>query len=86
MSVRDIWNKRTDEEKDHLHRLFLQTRNKLDRINYKNTRNSVKTVLMNAHKDHFLSEVKKHKTNTGSLWKIIDANVPLRQRETQVYI
>lgn len=71
--------------RDQLHRRFLQTRDKRDWEVYKESRNCVKTKLKNAARNHIFDEVKEHKNNSGSLWKIINNVIPSKEKETQVY-
>ena len=60
--------------RDQLHRCFLRTCACSDWKNYKEARNTAKTTLKNAARDHTFDEVQKHRDNSGSLWKIFNYN------------
>ena len=71
--------------RDQLHRCFLRTCACSDWKNYKEARNTAKTTLKNAARDHTFDEVQKHRDNSGSLWKIINHNISPKEKESQVY-
>ncbi len=62
--------------RDKLHQRFLKTRCKRDWEMYRESRNNVKAMLKEAAINHLSDEVKVHKNNPGSLWKIIDKTIP----------
>ncbi|CAB4031940.1 Hypothetical predicted protein [Paramuricea clavata] len=68
----------------HLRR-FQLTRAEGDWVVYKEYRNNVKTKIKAAAKDHTFNEVREHKHNARSLWKIINNIIPSKEKETQVY-
>lgn len=68
----------------HLRR-FQLTRDEGDWVVYKEYRNNVKTKIKTAAKDHTLNEVREHKHNSRSLWKVINNIIPSKEKETQVY-
>ena len=53
--------------------------------NYRGARNTVKITLKNAARNHTFDEVQKHRDNSGFLWKIINRNISLKEKESQVY-
>ncbi|CAB4008413.1 Hypothetical predicted protein [Paramuricea clavata] len=68
----------------HLRR-FQLTRDEGDWVVYKEYCNNVKTKIKAAAKDHTFNEVREHKHNSRSLWKIINNIIPSKEKETQVY-
>ena len=42
-------------------------------------------MLKEAEINHLADEVKVHKNNPGSLWKIINKTIPVKEKEKQVY-
>ena len=46
---------------------------------------SVKQLLKNGECDHIRTEIRSHKDNLGSLWKIINTCIPSKEKETPVY-
>ena len=58
--------------RDQLFRRYRQSRNADAWKAYKEARRSVKQLLKNAECDHIRTEVRSHKDNPGSLWKIIN--------------
>ena len=58
--------------RDQLLRRYRQRRNADAWKAYKEARTSVKQLLKNAECDHIRTEVRSHKDNPGSLWKIIN--------------
>ena len=51
---------------------------------YTESRNKVKVMLKEAGINHLADEVKVHKNNPGSLWKIINKTIPVKEKEKQV--
>ncbi len=68
----------------HLRR-FQLTRDQGDWVVYKEHRNKVKIKIKAAAKDHTFNEVREHKHNPRSLWKIINNIIPSKEKEMQVY-
>ena len=62
--------------RDQLHRRYLHTRDGRDWISFKNSRNAVKRMLKNSEINYYVEEVQRHKSNPGSLWKIINQAIP----------
>ena len=60
-------------------------RNSTDWNHYKESRNFTKISLKNAAEQYTLDEVQKHKKNPSSLWKIVNQNIPSKDRESHVY-
>jgi hypothetical protein len=48
---------------------------------YRESRNNVKVMLKEAGINHLSDEVKVHKNNPGSLWKIINKNIPVKEKD-----
>ena len=71
--------------RDQLFRRYRQSRNADAWKAYKEARRSVKQLLKNAECDHIRTEVRSHKDNPGSLWKIINTCIPSKEKETRVY-
>ena len=72
--------------RDELFRCYRQSRNADACKAYKEARRSVKQLLKNAECDHFRTEVRSHKDNRGSLWKIINYNcIPSKEKKNPVY-
>ena len=42
-------------------------------------------MLKEAEINHLADEVKVHKNNPGSLWKMINKTIPVKEKEKQVY-
>ena len=73
------------KSRDKLHQRFLKTRCKRDWEMYRESRNNVKVVLKEAAINHLSDEVKVHKNNPGSLWKIINKTIPVKEKEKHIY-
>ena len=71
------------KSRNKLHQRFLKTRCKRDWEMYTESRNKV--MLKEAAINHLADEVKVHKNNPGSLWKIINKTIPVKEKEKQVY-
>ena len=67
------------------HQRFLKTRCKRDWEMYRESRNNVKVMLKEAAINHLSDEVKVHKNNPGSLWKIINKTIPVKEKEKHIY-
>ncbi len=70
---------------DKLHQRFLETRCKRDWEMYRECRNNVKAMLKEAAINHLSHEVKVHKNNPGSIWKIINKTIPVKEKEKHIY-
>ena len=81
--TRDI--KQLMDNRNSLHRRFLQTRDAPDWEKYKASRNTVKRVLTEAERSYTLQEVQENKNDPRSLWKIINRTIPSKEKERQVY-
>ena len=73
------------KSRNKLHQRFLKTRCKRDWEMYTESRKKVKVMLKEAEINHLTDEVKVHKNNPGSLWKIINKTIPVKEKEKQVY-
>ncbi|XP_046841919.1 uncharacterized protein LOC124436037 [Xenia sp. Carnegie-2017] len=73
------------DNRNSLHRRFLQTRDALDWEKYKASRNTVKRVLTEAERSYTFQEVQENKNNPRSLWKIINRTIPSKGKERHVY-
>ena len=73
------------KSRDKLHQRFLKTRCKRDWEMYRESRNNVKVMLKEAAINHLSDEVKLHKNNPGSLWKIINKTIPVKEKEKLIY-
>ena len=73
------------KSRNKLHQRFLKTRCKRDWEMYTESRKKVKVMLKEAEINHLADEVKVHKNNPGSLWKIINKTIPVKEKEKQVY-
>ena len=71
--------------RNQLHRSFIQSRDTVNWINYKDSRNKVKKTLRDAERNHTTDEVQQHKHNPSSLWKIIKRTIPSKEQEGHVY-
>ena len=71
--------------RDEHHRRFRLTREEADLEEYKESRNTVKSVLKDAEKDYVRGEVLAHKNNSGSLWKVINNSIPSKEKQIHVY-
>ena len=72
--------------RDQLFRRYRQSRNADAWKAYKEARRSVKQLLKSAECDHIRTEVRSHKDNPGSLWKIINYNcIPSKEKKKPVY-
>ena len=71
--------------RDKLHRKFLQTRDKKNWEVYKKSRNNVKNKIKEVASKYLTDEVKAHKNDPGSLWKIVNKIIPSKEKERQVY-
>ena len=71
------------KERDRLYQRFLCTRDIIDWDNYKSYRNNVKRDLKKA--EYNSNEVRQHKDNPGSLWKIVNRLIPSKRKERQIY-
>ena len=81
--TRDI--KQLMDNRNSLHRRFLQTRDASDWEKYKVSRNTVKRVLTEAERSYTFQEVQENKNDPRSLWKIINRIIPSKEKERQVY-
>ena len=81
--TRDI--KQLMDNRNSLHRRFLQTRDAPDWEKYKASRNTVKRVLTEAERSYTHQEVQENKNDPRSLWKIINRTIPSKEKERQVY-
>ena len=52
---------------------------------YRESRNNVKVMLKEAAINHLSDEVKVHKNNPGSFWKIINKTIPVKEKENHIY-
>ena len=52
---------------------------------FKESRNTVKKMLLEAERRHTFEEVRLHKNNSSSLWKIINRAVPSKDKERPAY-
>ena len=68
------------KERDRLHQRFLCTRDIIDWDNYKSYRNNVKRDLKKAENEYNSNEVRQHKDNPGSLWKIVNRLIPSKRK------
>ena len=73
------------KSRDKLHQRFLKTRCKRDWEMYRESRNNVKVMLKEAAINHLSDEVKVHKNNPGSLWKIINKTIPVKEKGKHIY-
>ena len=73
------------KSRNKLHQRFLKTRCKQDWEMYIDSRKKVKVMLKEVEINHLADEVKVHKNNPGSLWKIINKTIPVKEKEKQVY-
>ena len=71
--------------RDSLYRRFFQTRNETDWAEYKDSRKNVKRALIDAERKHTYQEVQSNKSNSRSLWKVINNIVPSKFQEKHVY-
>lgn len=67
--------------RDQLFRRYRESRNADAWKAYKEARRSVKQLLKNAECDHIRTEVKSHKDNPGSLWKIINTCILSKEKK-----
>ena len=73
------------KSRDKLHQRFLKTRCKRVWEMYRESRNNVKVMLKEAAINHLSDEVKVHKNNPDSLWKIINKTIPVKEKEKHIY-
>ncbi|CAB3996914.1 Hypothetical predicted protein [Paramuricea clavata] len=73
------------KSRDKLHQRLLKTRCKRDWEMYAGSRNKVKVMLKEAAINHLSDEVKVRKNNPGSLWKIINKTIPVKEKEKHIY-
>ena len=52
---------------------------------YKESRNTIKSLLKDADKDYVRGEVLAHKNNSDSLWKVINNSIPSKGKQIRVY-
>ena len=52
---------------------------------YKESRNTVKSLLRDAEKDYVRGEVLAHKNNSDSLWKVINNSIRSKGKHIHVY-
>ena len=69
--------------RNKLHQRFPKTRCKRDWETYTESRKKVKVMLKEAEINHLADEVKVHKNNPGSLWKIINNTIPVKENTIQ---
>jgi hypothetical protein len=62
--------------RDQLHQYYHQSRNPTDWLNYRNARNSVKSMLRLSEKQYIGNQISKCKSNSGALWKVINQTLP----------
>ena len=53
--------------------------------NFKESRNIVKKMLLEAERRYTFEEVRLHKNNSSSLWKIINRAIPFKDKERPAY-
>ena len=73
------------KSRDLLLKQFPWTRQNTDWQNFKESRNVVKKMLLKAERRHTFEEVRLHKTNSSSLWKIINHAIPSKDKERPAY-
>ena len=71
--------------RDSLNCRFFQTLSETDWAEYKDSRNSVKRALIDAERKQIYQELQSSKSNSRSLWKVINNNVPSKSQEKHVY-
>ena len=54
-------------------------------LNFKESRTRVKKMLLEAERKHTFEEVRLHKNNPSSLWKIINCAIPSKNKESPAY-
>ena len=64
------------KSRDRLLKQFTQSRQDNDWKNFKLSRDLVKEKLLEAEREYTLEEVSANKTNSSSLWKIINRAIP----------
>ena len=64
---------------------FLWTHHNTDWQNFNESRNTVKKMLLEAERRHAFKEVRLHKNNSSSLWKMINRAMPSKDKETPAY-
>ena len=70
--------------RDSLNCRFFQTLSETDWAEYKDSRNSVKRALIDAERKQIYQELQSSKSNSRSLWKVINNNVPSKSQEKHV--
>ena len=73
------------KSRDLLLKQFVWTRHNTDWQNFKESRNTVKKMLLEAERRHTFEEVRLHKNNSSSLWKIINRAIPSKDKERPAY-
>ena len=73
------------KSRDSLYRRFFQTRSETVCPEYKDSRKNVKRALIDAERKHTYQEVQSNKSNSRSLWKVINNTVPSKFQEKNVY-
>ena len=75
----------TMKSRDLLLKQFLWTCQNTDWQNFKESCNLVKKMLLEAERRHTFEEVRLHKNNSSSLWKIINRAIPSKDKERPAY-
>lgn len=71
------------KSRDRLLKQFLWTRQDTDWQNFKESRIRVKKMLLEAERKHTFEEVRLHKNNPSSIWKIINRAIPSRSKDKE---
>ena len=71
--------------RDQLHQYYFQTCNPTDWLNYRNARNSVKSMLRQSEKQCIGNQISKCKSNSGALWKVINQTLSRKENSKPTY-
>ena len=75
----------TKKSRDLLLKQFLWTCQNTDWQNFKESCNPVKKMLLEAERRHTFKEVRLHKNNSSSFWKIVNRAIPSKDKERPAY-
>ena len=71
--------KQVMKKRDHLHRIFRQTRRLDDWSLFKNASNAAKSMLKEAEKSYARNQVQNCEGKPGAIWKVINQYLPSRE-------
>jgi hypothetical protein len=77
--------KQVMKKRDHLHRIFRQTRRLDDWSLFKNASNAAKSMLKEAEKSYARNQLQNCEGKPGAIWKVINQYLPSRESPDHIF-